>query len=168
MIPRTVYLDMDGVITDFSGGVMKYFGLTRLGHTPDEIKQWNWFADFDLDEKAVSEFLSTSREFWASLDWTPEGRVLFSVLYQMYGADLKILTTPWRNNEACKGGKLDWVNKNIPRMADSVVFSFDKSKLAVPWSILIDDCEETVDKFRAAGGIGILVPRTWNTGGKRV
>jgi 5'(3')-deoxyribonucleotidase len=166
MIPRTVYLDMDGVITDFSGGVMNHFGLRRLGYTTNDIKQWNWFGDFGLDEKAVSEFLSTSRKFWAGLDWTPGGKILFSILHQMYGEDLWLLTTPWVDNEACRGGKLDWVNKNIPCMTNNVIFNFDKSKLATPWSILIDDREETVEKFRAAGGIGILIPRTWNSKGK--
>ena len=123
---------MDGVITDFSGGVMNHFGLRRLGRTTNDIKRWNWFGDFGLDEKAVSEFLSTSREFWAGLDWTPGGKILFSILHQMYGEYLWLLTTPWVDNEVCRGGKLDWVNKNIPCIANRVIFSFDKSKFATP------------------------------------
>lgn len=164
MISRTVYLDMDGVITDFTGGLFRHFNVPAISN---DIKRWNFFTDFGLDETVVSEFLSTSREFWANLEWTPEGKVLFSTLYQMYGTEyLKILTTPWRDNEACKGGKLDWINKNIPCMTNNVIFSFDKSKFATPWSILIDDREETIEKFKAVGGTGILVPRTWNSGGK--
>lgn len=163
MIPRTVYLDMDGVITNFSGGVMERFGINA---TPDNINQWDWFDNFGLNRQSMNALLSNNREFWANLGWTPEGKVLFAVLYQMYGEDLWLLTTPWADNETCKGGKLDWVNKNIPYMANKVIFSFDKSKFATPWSILVDDREETVEKFKAAGGIGILVPRTWNTGGK--
>lgn len=44
-----------------------------------------------------------------------------------------------------------------------MVIAWDKSCLAHPDSILIDDCDENVDKFNDAGGKAILVPQDWNS-----
>jgi hypothetical protein len=37
-----------------------------------------------------------------------------------------------------------------------------KASVAGPGKILIDDKNENIDEWEAAGGIGILYPRPWN------
>jgi hypothetical protein len=57
-----------------------------------------------------------------------------------------------------------WFEKNIPELYERVIptlvpkeeFAFDFNRL------LIDDCQENVERFCEAGGAAILVPRPWN------
>ena len=43
------------------------------------------------------------------------------------------------------------------------MFGARKELMAGPNTILIDDYPNNVNKFNAAGGLGILVPSNWNT-----
>jgi len=43
-----------------------------------------------------------------------------------------------------------------------LVLTRDKSLLARPRAVLVDDSDANVDAFRAAGGAGIVFPQPWN------
>ena len=77
--------------------------------------------------------------------------------------DITILTAPMPNPGSWTGKYL-WVEKNMPaKFLKNIIMSVvPKSLLAGPDTLLIDDKDENIAEFVAAGGCGILVPRPWN------
>jgi 5'(3')-deoxyribonucleotidase len=151
---HTIFCDMDGVLVDFDKGYKELTGATTH-HVDAQGKDefWNLFNN-SLKEKGISEY-----QYWANLDWQPGGQELWNFIkpYKPY-----ILTAPTYNPES-REGKREWVQrldgmKNIYfRPAKS------KSDFSGKDKILIDDREDTIDKWNAAGGIGILHTSAQNT-----
>jgi 5'(3')-deoxyribonucleotidase len=60
-------------------------------------------------------------------------------------------------------GKALWVNKWIPVFNKRFIITHaPKHLLAGSDTLLIDDKDQNIEEFVAAGGQGILVPRPWN------
>ena len=73
------------------------------------------------------------------------------------------MTTPVEDPESL-AGKLEWIHKYFPEwMHRQYLMGPQKHLLAGPGSLLIDDSEENVEKFRQHDGQAILVPRPWNS-----
>jgi hypothetical protein len=51
----------------------------------------------------------------------------------------------------------------LPKYANNVWIGTDKSKWANDTTILIDDADHNINPFIDNEGIGILVPRKWNS-----
>jgi len=158
-----IYLDIDGVLADFIGGVMKAFDLEydynkwpgALG--PDG---WNWFESFGLTFDQVDA--ECTAKFWAGMEWMHDGCDMFNLVNGgPVGAHL--LTTPMKNPESTTG-KLTWIEKylNNKWRKNAIVTGAPKKLFARPGALLIDDRDKNVEEFRAAGGEAILVPRPWN------
>ena len=141
-----IYLDMDGVLTDFETRYEELFGVR-----PDEVKArakhfWeNWqafimgghFQHLDWHPGAV-ELLA----YVASL------RVPVEILSSSGGGDFHDIVVPQ---------KLKWLeSKGIPYKANIVPGGAKKAEFAEPWHILIDDTPHVVEKYRNAGGTAIL------------
>lgn len=142
-----IFCDMDGVLVDFDKGYKDLTGVaTHHADSQGRDEFWNLF-NTSLEEKGISEY-----EYWSNLDWQPGGKELWNYIspYKPY-----ILTAPTYNPES-REGKRDWVQrlsgmKNIYfRPAKS------KSDFSGKNRILIDDRADTIDRWNAAGGIGIL------------
>jgi len=142
-----IFCDMDGVLVDFDKGYEDLTGVhTKHADVQDKNTFWDVFKD-SLKEKGMSEY-----EYWAGLDWEKGGPMLwnYNKSYNTY-----ILTSPSLNPES-REGKRDWVTrldnmKNIYfRKASSKADFSGKNK------ILIDDRADTIEKWNANGGIGIL------------
>ena len=149
-----IFCDMDGVLVDFDKG---YEELTKksTSHADSQDRDgfWNLFNN-SLKEKGISEY-----QYWADLDWQPGGQELWNYIkpYNPY-----ILTAPTYNPES-REGKRDWVQrldgmKNIYFRPAKF-----KSDLSGKNKILIDDREDTINRWNAAGGIGILHTSAPNT-----
>jgi hypothetical protein len=143
-----LYVDMDGVLCDFTGRFEHFTGMS-----PDEYRTkfgkerfWN-VIDGEI-----------GMTFWSGMEWTPQGEDLWKFVKPY---DPILLTSPSRK-KVSTDGKLEWIDKNIP--GTPVVFkqAKEKHKVAGPGSILIDDREDTVKRVNNAGGIGIHHPE--NTG----
>ncbi|MCK4822200.1 hypothetical protein KA005_40935 [bacterium] len=148
------FLDMDGVIVDFIVAVIKFHNLKC---TPNDIKGWGGMYNYwDGTEEEFWQPLDES--FWMNLPFTPEGPEIIDLLAPFKPT---ILSSPVRN---CAGGKQKWIQKNLPEYYDHgrYILSPNKSILAHPGSVLIDDAEHYIDEWVAAGGQGILVPQPWN------
>lgn len=141
-----VYLDMDGVLTDFEKRYEELFGVR-----PVEVKHrtkhfWdNWetfikgnnFETLDLHEGAV-DLLA----YVASLN------VPVEILSSSGGDTFHDIVVPQ---------KLKWLeSKGIPYKANIVPGGKKKAQFAAPWNILIDDTEHVVENYRKAGGTAIL------------
>jgi hypothetical protein len=88
------------------------------------------------------------------MEWLKGSEEMLDFSKQFFNT--KILTrTP--DLDHVKQAKKDWVKNNIGDIeVITVRRGSNKAEYATPNSILIDDKQETIDKFNKAGGIGIL------------
>ncbi len=157
---KTIFLDMDGVITSFRRGVSKaldkpYDYLTMS----DEWVFWNKWPD--ISSEIVDAICTT--EFWQHLPWMHDGREILRAIMDTLGLEtVYLLTTPMPNIES-PTGKWLWVRDNLPVwLKRTIITQAPKSLFAQPDALLIDDKDENVEEFIEAGGQGILVPRPYN------
>jgi len=133
-----IYCDMDGVLVDFDKG---YYNLTGTE------------ASFDTDPKQFWEPISKAgAAFWIKLPWMPDGKQLWDYIKQ-YNPDL--LSAPSRE-ESSKMGKRIWVKRELPGTKLILRSADRKQEFATPNSILIDDRADNIQRWKDAGGIGIV------------
>lgn len=166
----TIFLDLDGVLADFIGGLGRYLKFrngweepTRKGELIHEIFE---VAKTDVDNVLMRY---ATAEFWESLDLLPWAHTLVSWLtlngrYSLYFASSA--GRPDRGldsyfSRAC-AGKGSWVSTHFPELRDRLLIIQDKRVLAGPRTVLIDDRESVVTPFREAGGRAVLFPAPWN------
>ena len=150
---KRIFLDVDGVLADFVGGVLRAFPLPHEPHnTP-----WDFIPD--------DVWPRLDAAFWAGLDVLPDARALVELCQQR--GELYLLTAlPRTNRTEAVEGKLKWVGQHFPQLANRTILCVGgKASWATADAVLIDDHDGNVDAFRAAGGNAILVPRSWNCGG---
>lgn len=142
-----IFCDMDGVLVDFDKGYEDLTGIsTSHANAQGRDGFWDLFKR-SLEEKGMSEY-----EYWANLEWQPGGKELWNYIkkYTPY-----ILTAPSLNPES-REAKSDWVT----RLDGMKKIYFKPAKFKSDFSgknrILIDDRKDTIDRWNAAGGIGIL------------
>ena len=151
-----VFLDMDGVLVDFRRGVGEVFGRNDLSNS------WAFWENWEgVTTKEISDICD--KHFWWSLNWTPEGMGIYQTTIRKFLVkDIYLLTAPMPNLDSYTGKAL-WVNKHMPIYKNRLIVTpAPKFLLAGPNTLLIDDKDENVEEFRAAGGQAILVPRLWN------
>ena len=150
-----VYVDMDGVLTNFEGRFEQFAGVT-----PDEFMSQKTIQVGE--KKANEEFWNLVDKqigvrFWAGIPWMPEGEELYKYIKKYKPT---ILTSPSRE-ESSRIGKGVWVKRNMSGTPVKFGYKADgKAKFAGPNKILIDDRADNISAWKAAGGIGILFKST--------
>jgi len=148
-----IYLDMDGVLADFFGGLEKKF----------EVNHWKDIKDID---DALAKLKDTS--FFGYLD-------LFDTTYPIVGYVKElthkyphlgwgICSTPLRNDRDNSAyWKRTWLNTHNlkPDQVTNLVFTSKKETYATDTidgtpNILVDDKHTNIKKWTEAGGLGIL------------
>jgi len=157
-----VLLDIDGVLADFIGGLIKRFGAP---------------ADWDVPRQrseVASELLGITDDvwinrldvsFWENLDTLPWAYSLVEQLlrqdYNLYLVTSAGYAGPYF--EAAVVGKQRWVLRHFgEQMCRNTVFAFNKNCLATPGNILVDDRESVCCAFANRGGAVVLFPAPWN------
>lgn len=136
-----IYCDMDGVLTDFDKQFEKVVGVP-----PREFDKTHSQSEF------WSEIETTGLNYWTQMEWMPGGKKLWGFIKKY---DVEILSAPSRSKSSVEG-KQEWVSKNLsPKPKLNLVKASDKQKFANSTTILIDDKQENIDQWKAAGGIGI-------------
>ena len=162
----TILMDMDGVLADFMTSAITAHGKEHLC-SHDDVTSWNWFLEqWEMDPSDFWEPIDADPRFWLDLKPYPWIDDLNKVLrLGLAGRNWEKLycTTPSANH-ASLSGKHQWLeNQFLSGDGDEDLITIhDKSRLAGPNVILIDDREENVDRFRKAGGRAILFPQPWN------
>ena len=133
-----IYCDMDGVIVDFDKGYKELTGTEASFDTPKE-EFW-------------TPIQKAGAEFWIKLQWMPDGKQLWNYI-KPYNPQL--LSAPSRD-ESSKIGKFVWVKRNVPGTKLILRSAERKQEFATPNSILIDDRADNIQRWKDAGGIGIL------------
>ncbi len=147
-----VYIDMDGVLADFFGGVEQMYGVQHWKElVSDKTK--------DLKTEVINRITGT--DFFATLPKFNNVGELISMVKEFTGGHFSINTSPLRgdNENSAKYKKL-WIQNNIEQPDDVIVTgrkeSYAKDKASGTPNILIDDRPVNIQRWHGAGGYGIL------------
>lgn len=167
--PFTVYLDMDGVLTNFNGDFQSIPSNTEnLTFEEYDEKHGKYSAWGVIDQEGL--------EWWSEMSWMDDGKELWNYMLQY---DPTILSAPSRHPNSAKG-KVIWVNRELKLDIETATRSPKPNKWHVdskmilcaqkylfskryPNSILIDDTKKKITDWRNNGGIGILHTDTKST-----
>lgn len=153
----TVFLDVDGVLADFDGGVSKWYGVPQ---PPRETWGYNYQEEFGM---SGSQFWAgLTEDFWAGLEKLPWADDLVGWLENRFPGKVVFLTSPPLNGGA--SGKQEWLRENYPRIFGDKRYLIGpgKSHVARAKALLIDDHDENTAKFRQADGKVVTFPQRWN------
>lgn len=152
-----IYLDMDGVIADFFGGLEEKFGV-------DHWKSLSWKEEVFAKLKGTDFFARLP--VFGEQDRRSESIAvhnLVKVIAEDNGIDWGICSSPLRGDEYNSAyHKRNWLQEwdFMPNNIDNCIFTSNKPKYA--WSykdllpnVLIDDKPQNIKAWRDAGGIGI-------------
>lgn len=133
-----LFVDLDGVLCDFEKGVRNLFG----GKGPKEIPL-----------KEMWKRLSFADNFYANLDWMPDGRELWEGVKHL---NPTILTGIPHGNWAPKQKRV-WCGRNLGWDVPVITcFAREKHTHGNPGDILIDDTEKNLQPWKSMGGVFIL------------
>lgn len=141
-----IYVDLDGVLVDFEKG----FEEISAGVSKTEYIKTHGINKF------WSLINSHGENWWATLEWMPDGTKLWEYLQTK---NVKILTSGRIRNTGkfATIGKQTWVNNHLGSFKTIVVDSSSHKQLyAAPGNILIDDLSSNISEWKEKGGIGIL------------
>ena len=173
-----IFCDMDGVLVDFEDAAVDKINealsrdnppLTKLANRVKQDLGRDFVIVSDLERNSPTKsraaanymyrLLEDDEEFWANLDWMPNGKELWDSISDSNSKPY-ILTTPMKKI-GCMAGKFEWVKKNIGLdNVQGVIFSKNKYKYAEGEDpnkvhVLIDDFIQNVQPWVEHGGIGL-------------
>lgn len=149
----TVYLDMDGVIADFFGGVEKQYGVDHwksIKHRDGifvELRNTDFFYRLDT---------------FGEQDRRSDSIKIVNFVKEISDGDWGICSSPLRGDDYNSAyWKRKWLSKweFLPDL-EKLIFTSNKhkyayNKLTRKPNILIDDKPENIKRWNEAGGIGI-------------
>jgi hypothetical protein len=141
-----LYLDMDGVLCDFEKRFTELYGKDALGARDRKNFTTNW-----------PNFIMNGN--FENLEWFPGGKELLHFIQYATDWEVEILSSSGgeKFHSEVAAQKVVWLcNKGIPYKANIVPGRKHKTAYATPETILIDDTEDIIVNFNAAGGVGIL------------
>jgi len=138
----TLFVDLDGVLVDFERGVHEHTGKFVSEMSPRQM--WPWLA--------------RTPDFYALLDWTADGKELWS--YASRHSPIILTGLPLGN--WAKPQKIAWCERELGKHVPVVTcMSRDKAKVAREYAadsvpVLVDDRESIRDSWESMGGTFIL------------
>jgi hypothetical protein len=141
-----LYLDMDGVLCNFEKRFTELYGKDALGARDRKNFTTNW-----------PNFIMNGN--FENLEWFPGGKELLHFIQYATDWEVEILSSSGgeKFHSEVAAQKVVWLcNKGIPYKANIVPGRKHKTAYATPETILIDDTEDIIVNFNAAGGVGIL------------
>ena len=155
-----VFLDMDGVLVNFSDHSLLIHGIQ-----PETWTTWDFHHKwFPSPEEQKKFWQPMGEHFWENLPWSSEGKELFANVERLVGIEnIGILTTPC-DTPGSMEGKKNWVRRELPQLVKRFWPGSTKGFMGSPGHVLIDDSDHNVEGFAASGGNGILMPRPYNKG----
>jgi 5'(3')-deoxyribonucleotidase len=163
-IEPVIYLDLDGVCADYVSAAIRAFG-----RRPQEVMAY-WQAELPGEYSLPAVLGVESRVYWRTIDAQGEsfwsGLQAYPWFDQIYAslsevAPVIFLTAATWAPE-CHSGKIKWLQARFGGSFRDYIITAHKQQLAVPKAILIDDYDRNFERFRQAGGSGILFPQVWN------
>jgi len=148
-----VYVDMDGVVADFFGGVEKMFGVKHWKELTSKL------TGGELKQEVIDKI--TGSDFFAHLPKFNTADQLIEMVKSFTGGRYSVLTSPLiGDHENSAEQKKVWIRKHMPN-PDAVIVTGRKESYAVNKqtkqpNILIDDRPVNIERWAGRGGYGIL------------
>lgn len=167
LYPGRLILDMDGVIADFMRGALDLHG--KHDFPEESCTQYGIHGYCGVTEHAFWQRIADNHitrgggvRFWREL---PEyGYTRDLLTYAQSKSGTVIATSCGKGGSYTHGaqaGKLLWLKERFACDLP-VYFGQDKSLLARPDAVLVDDLPKNIEAFLDAGGRALLVDRPWN------
>jgi hypothetical protein len=156
-----IFVDLDGVTVDLGKGIRGLFNIQDpyLSEKYRGNCHMHKILGLSIDEF----FKPMDTKFWKNLEFTIDGKWILSLVEHLFGSKNVCLLT----NHSCRpevaAGKVLWVEKNLPKYTERLLIGVPKHFCAGPDTMLIDDSDDNVEQFRKFGGVGVLIPRPWNS-----
>ncbi|MDA3856419.1 MAG: hypothetical protein PF569_09240 [Candidatus Woesearchaeota archaeon] len=155
-------IDMDGVINKFSKYMATELVKRSKGlHYIDNSGGYDmslWFDDPYREFWDIFNTILNDYKFWTdipvitdSLEWLKENS----------NKEIYLCTKPYPSVN-CLSGKQQWIETYLPKYRNKVIYIQDKSFLAKPDTILVDDAISNVKSFVDAGGSARLFIKEYN------
>jgi 5'(3')-deoxyribonucleotidase len=150
---KTIFVDMDGVLTDFVGSVRK------------AVQWWDKWPEGEYDICKASGYdiwpYTNNFKFWHQMDRTGEAVELMALLEKH---NYYVCTAPTFEPQ-CAAGKLAWLRDNWPHCYRKrrYILTPHKHLLARPDYLLIDDSDAQCSEWTRHGGEALLFARPWNS-----
>lgn len=146
MTIETIYLDMDGVLCSFDGRYRELFGMAPTDARARKEFRHHWV-----------EFITKAN--FATLDYHPGAEKLLAYIASIADkVHVEMLTSSGGKDYYSEVAqqKIQWLcERGIPYKANVVSGRRYKAEYATPTAVMIDDTEDVITSFRAAGGIAI-------------
>lgn len=144
-----LYVDMDGVLTDFDQQAAELFDVPRE-EAQEYMEKHPKKAWFKIDHAGV--------DFWSEMPWMSDGKELWQkvAIYRP-----TILSSPSKHRTSVIGKK-EWIGENIGDLP--IILDSNKARhVRGECCVLIDDREKNIKAWEKAGGTGILHKNTRET-----
>lgn len=146
-----IYLDLDGVVVDWSGGVCKLLNIDKTDpecqkilRSDNWLQGWKFGTNEDIDRLVGAAGYS----FWYNLELLPWAHDLYNLLSEY--SNVIFLTSPGKFHAGAHA-KLDYIWDHFGNR--DYILTKHKYVCASVDSILIDDMQKNMDEWRAHGGI---------------
>lgn len=145
MTIKRVYVDLDGVLSDFGGLLSSYLGK----HISTISKGYLWAT--------VNKYNKEVNPFFESLPLMDDAMELWDFVVANF-SEVNILTATGNTPRDAAEQKRKWVIKHLYKYNKivTVTKSSDKADYASDGCILIDDRTQSIDPWVEAGGVGLL------------
>ena len=153
-----IFVDLDGVLADFTKGISRLWGEAFNEKTCDMNKrclQRMW--------DSIHVYTKEGGEIWYELELMPDARELWDYIKKHNPQVLS--ATGHTVKEHTADQKRRWVAKHFGKhvKVNLTQTAQQKSQYALPGRILIDDKTKAINPWEAAGGVGILHTSAANT-----
>ncbi|WP_239451009.1 5' nucleotidase, NT5C type [Methanosarcina horonobensis] len=145
-----VFLDMDGVLTDFTGACERLSEHMMFWYTADKERFWRHITEAGAD-------------FWSDMPWMAGGKELHGFLKSsgLHPTILSALPNPDRKAALinARKGKLEWLKKELGTpYANNAILCFrpEKALQSGTSRVLIDDNPDNIREWEEAGGTAVL------------
>ena len=145
---KSIFLDLDGLMVDDHGAACKTAGRELV--TPGQ-----WEVDFDFDNQPY--------EWWMANEPTEELQACLAILERRktFVCTARPVGTPGAQ------AAWDWLYARAPWLdRRRLILCRDKWLMAGPDRVLVDDSDHNIAEWTCQSGIGCLIPRLWNEGGR--
>ena len=165
MAKKTVYMDLDGVLADFTRKFYEDF-ILLCGDAYVEPTEWDFYKKHCYTDIGFAKELNKlTSHWWATIEPTREFEMIYKQMLELQklGYSVELLTHAV-GDEAIEGKK-QWVQKHMPKFYHTMHFvrsGKEKAEYAHKHAILIDDSIDNIEAFLEGGGEAMLFGRPWN------
>lgn len=168
----TIYLDMDGIASNFVDAVGNMYGVTGLTENWKSVAIANRISQNTYDIAKVLKIstrelrnsIEAVENFWVDMKEHKSFGPFYNHLKLIANVPIIFLTSPPLNSDGLRQ-KVLWLQNRYGRHFRDWILcpARHKEQFAQPGKLLIDDSEDNCLRFQKANGLSIVFPRHWNS-----